>query len=216
MKNEARVYQPAGQYVPSRQRQNKNQNNRAPSNAPMLLYSKCVRSPLLPNAMLPLRYDDQQHQNDYEDDNRRQAPILLGLARKRRQPPRRPVKLALVPVDSLVHLVQHVHLVVQLIPNLYAQLPLPAYALAQPVQLLVLLPYDARVVLVDLLVVQVGLVGALVLGLVLVGCVAARRRRRLRVGRVGEADGLALGPRLGLGKVGGQGRVVGFGEGGGC
>lgn len=83
--------------------------------------------------------------------------------------PPRAVQPPLVPIHVPFDIVQHLDLPVQLIPDLDAQVPLPADALPQPVQLVVLLLDDVLVVGVDLLVVQLGLVGPPVRRVVAVG-----------------------------------------------
>lgn len=89
------------------------------------------------------------------------------------QLPARPVQSPLVPIHVPVHIIQHLDLSVQLIPDLDAQVPLPADALPQPVQLVVLLLDDVLVVGVDLLVVELGLVGPLLVAAAVGGRVVA-------------------------------------------
>lgn len=63
-----------------------------------------------------------------------------------------------MPIHQPINLIQHRHLTIQLIPNLHRQLPLPPYALPEPIQLLVLRREHLAVVRVDLLVVELALV----------------------------------------------------------
>lgn len=76
------------------------------------------------------------------------------------QLPARAIQPPLVPIHVALDIIQHLDLPVQLVPDLDAQVPLPADALAQPVQLVVLLLDDVLMVRVDLLVVELGVVGA--------------------------------------------------------
>lgn len=122
-----------------------------------------------------------------------------------------------MPVHRLVHLVQQQDVIVQLVAYLNAQLPLPPDRLAQSVKRLVLLLQHPAVILVDLGVGKVGLIRrAGVVGVVAVG----EERRAVNVlllGNVGEADGLVLRRCGALGfsgaEVGGEGGVVGLGDG---
>lgn len=100
-----------------------------------------------------------------------------------------------MPIHMSINIIQHLHMLVQLISNLYTQIPLAAYAFAQPVQMLVLLPQHVLVVLVYLLVVKRALI-----------------RRRVRVVAVGEQCG-SVGVFLGQCR---RLRVVGESDGFGC
>lgn len=110
---------------------------------------------------------------------------------------------------------------VQLITDLHAQLALAPDALAQPVQLLVLLLEDLGVVGVDLLVVELGGVVAVAVGLRVRVVAVAREEgvRRVLPGILVAAGAVAEADRFGglgggcVGEVRGEGVVVGGGEG---
>jgi hypothetical protein len=123
-------------------------------------------------------------------------------------------------VNALLDLIQQHDLAIQLVANLHAQLALPANGGAQRVELVILVAQHAAVVGVDLLVVEVGLVGwsvGVVRGVVAVGCVeeggAVGVCFLVGIGIVGEADGFGRLARLGLCgcEVWGEGGVVGLG-----
>jgi len=115
--------------------------------------------------------DDQQHQYHDQHDNDGQAPVLLGLPAEAIQPAPRSPELRVVAINALLDLVEKHDLVVELVAYLHAELPLPADARAQLVELLVLLAYHLAVVLVNLLVRELRVVrrGILVRGVVAVG-----------------------------------------------
>ena len=163
---------------------------------------------------------NEQHQHDNQHDNHRQTPILSRLPAEAVQPPARPAELGLVTINALLDLVQQQHLAVQLVPNLHAQLALPPDGGTQGVELIVLVTQHGAVVLVDLLVVEVRLVGRQ-LGILIAVRLVEQRRAVLGgvcVVVVPEAHALGRMARLGGGgsEVGGQGRVVGLGEGWRC
>lgn len=110
-----------------------------------------------------------------------------------------------MPVNPLVNLVQHHRLVVQLVADLYRQVPLARDGHAEPVELVVLLLQYGGVVGVDLLVCECALVGGV--GRVFVGVVRGEEGFA-----VGEADAFrGFGGGLGLlrvSEVGCQGGVV--------
>lgn len=119
-----------------------------------------VISPILPfTKSALLRNYNQQNQNNNQYHNNRQTPILLRFPAEPFQSPPRPIKLCLVPIDTLFHIVEQQHLSIQLIAYLHTQLPLPSDALTQPIQLVILIPNYLAVVFVDLLVVKTALVG---------------------------------------------------------
>ena len=114
-----------------------------------------------------------------------------------------------MPLHMPIHILQHLHLIVELVANLHAQFPLPPDAVAQAIQLLVLLPQHALVVRVDLPVVQRAVIRRQRIGVVAVGeqsgavgrfgvvgaagagvVVKAHRLGRVRVGRVGGGGAL--------------------------
>jgi hypothetical protein len=154
--------------------------------------------------------NNQQDEYNNQNDNNSQTPILPRLPTKAIEASPRPHKLRRMPIHTLLHIIQQHHLPVQLVANLHAEFTLAPDTRAELVELVVLVGNDARVVLVDLLVVERGLVGWGVGGVVAVGeeggavCGVG-----VVVGGVGEADGfggLARGVgflRLGGGEVGG-------------
>lgn len=148
-----------------------------------------------------------------------------------------------MPVYQRLLVLKHSNLVVQLVPDLHAELTLPADTCAQRIELRILLGEDLAVVRVDLHVVEprgriaiargrvwvvaVGLVeercGGLLIG---EGCGVGVLEAHGLVGRRAAGGAGAEGARLFagrgrggggcVGKVGGEGRVVGMREGGGC
>lgn len=183
---------------------------------------------------LRLENNNQQHQNDNQNHNRRH---LLVIRRRPRNAPNlvpRTIQPSLVSIHKRLLVLKHSHMVIQLVANLHAQLPLPANRLAQPIELLVLVGQDLAVVLVDLLVrLETGRVVVVALRcvrVIAVGAVEERRgggivivlerggRRRQWIVVVGEADlflvawgrtGAAKG-RLGGGVETGRGRAGWF------
>ena len=129
-----------------------------------------------------------------------------------------------MPVRHIIHLIQHLHLAIQLIPNLDAQIPLPPDTDSQPIQLLVLIPYNIAMVLMNLHVIEMALIWRGRIGRVIaVGKERGAVGGFLGVGRrgVGEADGFggilrrglleaSEGRGLGLGGYGGRGGEVRF------
>lgn len=118
-----------------------------------------------------------------------------------------------MPIHALLHIVQQQHLALELLANLLAELSLPPDTRAQHIQLLVLLAQHLAVVRVDLLVVEIRVVGRGVgVGVVAVWeelCAVGIRR----IGCVGEADGFGFwGLGLGGCEVALQGGVVGVCE----
>lgn len=65
-------------------------------------------------------------------------------------------------VHVLVYVSQDVRLVVQFVADADAQFACSAYAGTQRIEVLILSPYDLGVVLVDLLIVEVGMVRSIV------------------------------------------------------
>jgi hypothetical protein len=112
-----------------------------------------------------------------------------------------------MPINKPINLIQHCYLAIQLITNLNRQLPLPSDTLAQPIELLVLLREDLRVVLVNLLVIELALVLRRIDGFIAVREELGARAIVGDVGGVGEADGFRRG--------GGRGAAQGFLEEGG-
>lgn len=93
---------------------------------------------------------NQQDQNNNQDNN---SNHLFALPRGPRDPvdlPLGPIKPALVAIDRDINIIKHGDLVVQLVPDLHAQLALARYARAEAVELLVLLLEHALVVRMDL------------------------------------------------------------------
>jgi len=159
--------------------------------------------------------DDQQHQDDDEHYDNSQTPILPSLSRKAIEPSPCAHKLGLVPVHTLLHIVQQHDLAVQLIAYQHAKLPLTPDACAQLVQLVILIAHHLAVVLVDLLVVEMRLIGRLAISRVIAireeGGAIGVFGRRCGVWAVGEADGFGEVCFLLLlrgGEVGRQGGVV--------
>ena len=120
-----------------------------------------------------------------------------------------------MPIHVLLDVVEHLDMIVELVANLDAQLPLPADAVTQPIQLLVLIPEHVLVVLVDLLVVQLALVrrGPAVLGFVpiweqrgAVGVVLFIRCGSSGARVVGKADGFGRVGRVRVGTLEKRGR----------
>lgn len=103
--------------------------------------------------------DDEQDQDDNEHNNDSQTPILPRLSRKTIQASPRPVKLGGMSIDAFLYIFEQESLAVEFIPNLHAQLALAANARAQAIELLILVADDLAVVFVDLLVVEVRVVG---------------------------------------------------------
>jgi hypothetical protein len=170
-----------------------------------------------------LRDYDQQHQYNNQHDNDRQTPILPRLLRKPIQPAPSPPKLRRMPIYPFLHIIQQHDLPVQLIPNLHAQFSLASDTRTKLVQLVILVAYNLAMVLVNLLIVELGLIGS---GIG-VWIVAVREQSCAvwifsvcGVGRgvVAEADGLGglAGFLLCGGEVGGEGGVVWFRESRGC
>lgn len=62
-------------------------------------------------------------------------------------------------VHDLFRLVKHTNLILQLVANLYAEVPLPSNTFSQPVQIFILSPQHLGVILVYLLVIQMTLIG---------------------------------------------------------
>ena len=62
-------------------------------------------------------------------------------------------------VHNLFRLVKHTDLIFQFITNLYAEISLPSNTFSQPVQIFILSPQHLGVILVDLLVIQMTLIG---------------------------------------------------------
>ena len=83
--------------------------------------------------MFSFQDDNQKYQNTDQDQDYRQLRIIPCLAGNSAQAFARPVERALVPIDVLVDLVEHLDVIVQFISNLDAQLPLPADTVAQPI-----------------------------------------------------------------------------------
>lgn len=166
--------------------------------------------------------DDQQYQNHDQDYDQGHAPVLARAAADLGKALAGAVELALVAVDAFVDVVEQQDVALELVADLDRQLALAADALAQPVQLLVLLRDDLLVVLVDLLVRQLRVVGAL-----LIRIVAVREEGGavhvvvvVVVVGVGKAHGFLGRGARGLlrargGEVRGERRVVWRGEGGG-
>lgn len=142
-----------------------------------------------------------------------------------------------MPINQRLLVFQQSHLVLQLIPNLHAQLPLATNALAQSVELLVLLRKDARVVCVHLHIVHVRRGVAVARGRVRVVAVRlVEESGSIRIvviagGIVLEAHsfvrrawaaqgarflGCGGGGAVCMGKVLGEGWIVGVGECRGC
>jgi len=64
-----------------------------------------------------------------------------------------------MPVHGLIHIIKQDRLLIQLVSHLYAQISLPPYALAQPVQLIVLITKHLFMVRMDLLIGKPGVAG---------------------------------------------------------
>lgn len=158
--------------------------------------------------MFLLQDDNQKHQNTDQDQDDGQLRIVPRLAGNPAQAFARPVERALVPVDVLVDLVEHLDVIVQLVSNLDAQLSLPADTVAQPIELLVLISEYVLVILVDLLVVQLALIRGPLLGLVPI------RKQRGSVGIVLFIwrGGIGCGARV-VSKADGFGGIGGVGVG---
>lgn len=113
----------------------------------------------LPIPTYSLQNNNQQHQDNDQNNNRSHLHIILRLPRHTPQILPRFIKRTLMPIDPPINLIQHLHMPIQLIPNLDTQLPLPSYTLPQSIQRFILLSNNLRVVRVDLLVIQMRLVG---------------------------------------------------------
>lgn len=105
-----------------------------------------------------LQYDNQQYQNNDQDDDRRQLLVVIGFPSHISQVLPRLVKPGLVPIHMLVNVIQYLHVLVQFVSDLYAEISLPPYAFTQSVQLLVLVPQYVFVIIVYLLVVERALI----------------------------------------------------------
>ena len=94
-------------------------------------------------------------------------------------------------VDMSLHVLQHLHMIVKLVANLHAKFPLPADAVPEPVQLIVLLPDHAGMVGMYLLIIQLALIRSYV------RLISVREQLfsvgfLLEVGVVGKANGLLV------------------------
>ena len=108
-----------------------------------------------PSPLLPLlQHHNQQHQNRNQHPNSNHLLILPRLPRHPPQPPPRPLQPAQMPLHMPINLIQHQHMLIQLVAHPNTQLPLPPDAFAQLVQVLVLVPQHRFVVFVDLDVVE--------------------------------------------------------------
>jgi hypothetical protein len=58
-----------------------------------------------------------------------------------------------------INISQHLNMLIQLIPNLYTQLPLPSNRLPEPIQSLILLSNNLGVIGMNLLIVEMRLIG---------------------------------------------------------
>ena len=119
----------------------------------------CRPTPHSKNARsLSLENDDQQNENY---DQHYYCGDLLVVVRLPCNPPYPlscSAQATLMPVNVLIHIIKHCHVLIKLVSDLYAQVPLPADAFAQPVQLLVLVLQYLRMICMDLLVGQIRLV----------------------------------------------------------
>ena len=100
-----------------------------------------------------------------------------------------------MPVNVLVYPIQQLDMAIEFVADLNAQLALTPYALAQHVKLLVLLANNLRVILVDLLIVEMAIVRSRVGNIAIrkqsgtVGILAVKRRWGC-ARSVGETHGL--------------------------
>ena len=176
---------------------------------PVLLAKPIYYVPSRPTVLRPLslQHRDEQHQNHHQHYDDRAALIIIRPPRNLPKPVPCATEPALVAVDVALDLVEHEHVLVELVADARAQLALPADRRAQPVQLVVLLRQHLRVVRVDLLVGEAVRVrhGEGRVGLVAVG--EERLARGVRGGGrgvVAEAYGFGGGARRG-GRGGGRG-----------
>jgi hypothetical protein len=144
-----------------------------------------------PAAFPSFQDNDQQNQNNDQDQYDSQLNIILRFPRHMSQILPCLIQSRLVSINMSIDIIQHLYMLVQLIADLDAQLPLSPNRLAQSIQRLVLLSYDLRVVSMNLLVVQMRLIGWTGRWVVSVGkeCIP-RFFLFLHGRRVGEADGL--------------------------
>ena len=132
--------------------------------------------------------NNQEYQNNNQTKNRRKLLVIPRLPRNPTQLLSRAIQSPLMSLRRIVHLIQHLHLTIQLIPNLYAQIPLPPDADPQPIQLLVLFAYHIPMVFVNLYVVEVALVWWR-----RIGRIVAVREERGAIGGFLGVDGWCIG-----------------------
>lgn len=105
-----------------------------------------------------LQDDEQQDKNDDEDGNRHPRPIVLCLSGHIAQSPSCAVEVVLEAIRASFDIIQHCVLIVHLVAHLNAQHALAPYALAQDIELCILVAQDLLVVGVDLLIAELGLI----------------------------------------------------------
>ena len=103
--------------------------------------------------------NNQQNENDDEHDDDGQTPILLGLSRKAIQSPPRTMELGLMSIDAFLDIIQQHYVAIEFVAYLHAEFALATDARAQAIELVVLVLDDLAVVFMNLLVVEIGLVG---------------------------------------------------------
>ena len=102
---------------------------------------------------------NQQHEHNYEYSNGDPAPVPLALPRDIAQPRPGAIERALMSIHPTLDIRQELILFVQLVADRDAQNALPAYTLAERIEVLVLLAQDVFVVFVYDLVRQLALIG---------------------------------------------------------
>ena len=96
--------------------------------------------------------DDKNHQNDDQPDDSHHPTATLGTPSNPPKSIPRSIKSTNVSFGMSIDFIQQPDLTLEFVPNLYAELVLSPYRLAQLVKLVILLPHNLRVLLVNLFI----------------------------------------------------------------